>query len=94
MDIQELELYLKESIIRMEDYLLNKRVLEIDAYGIIDPIHEHINDMDVGIYLHLAVIKAGFGYRSKRTYNNVNHQFTEQNIKSLVAKFDSITKSL
>lgn len=90
----ELEVYLKSNIIRMEDYLLNKKVLEIDECGIIDPVQEHINDADVEIYLHLAVIKAGFGHRGKRSFNNVNHQFTEHNIKSLVAKFDSITKSL
>lgn len=90
----ELEVYLKSKIISMEDYLLNKKVLEIDEYGIIAPVQEHINDNDVEIYLHLAVIKAGFGHRSKQSFNNVNHQFTEYNIKSLVAKFDSITKPL
>lgn len=94
MTEQELEVFLKHSILRMEDYLLTKRVLEIDEYGIIDPLQEHINDADVEIYLHLAVIKAGFGYRGKRSFNNINQQFTEYNIKSLVAKFDSITKSL
>lgn len=78
MTEQELEVYLKHSILRMEDYLLTKRVLEIDEYGIIDPLMEHINDADVEIYLHLAVIKAGFRNRSKRTFKNVNRQFTEQ----------------
>lgn len=94
MTEQELEVFLKYSIHRMEDYLLTKKVLEIDEFGIIYPIQEHINDADVEIYLHLAVIKAGFGHRNKRTFKNVNHQFTEHNIKSLVAKFDSLTKSL
>lgn len=94
MTEQELEVFLKQSILRMENYLLTKRVLEIDEFGIIDPFQEHINDADVEIYLHLAVIKAGFGNRGKRAFKNVNRQFTEQNIKSLVETFDRLTKSL
>ena len=94
MTEQELEVFLKQSILRMEDYLLTKRVLEIDEYGIIDPLLEHINDADVEIYLHLAVIKAGFGNRNKRIFKNVNRQLTEQNIMTLVDKFDNLTKSL
>lgn len=63
MHDQELELFLKENIVRIEDYLLAKRLLVIVYLGNIEIKQEHINNKDVEVYITLKMIYASYPNR-------------------------------
>lgn len=92
MNELEIETYLKENVNKMESYLLKVGKIEIDRLGNIKYVISHFKDDEVEIYKNLTVIKASYPKRKLRTFKDVQYQFTEDNIKSLVAKFDALIK--
>lgn len=91
---KELELFLRKNIICIEDYLLNASKLAIAESGNLEIEPKNSEDMEVEVYKLLKYIYASFLYRDSRRFRDLKQQYSEQNIKSLVAKFESITKSI
>lgn len=90
MNELELEVYIKENVVRMKDYLLNMGKIETDRLGNIKFNFKHLHDEEVEVFKDLSVIGVGYPKRKQKGMKELQDHFTEKNILALVSKFDNL----